>query len=110
MTPVVVSKVAMCISIDARGRSACLVRPPSVGEIEVLEQALVESEALTMQGDEAEAGPLILTPRVNHEAVGEGGVLTFRPTEGSSELLLAEGNRVIRYHRLSRWVRQDWSV
>ena len=39
---------------------------------------------------------------MHNEAVIEGGVLTRGATERSPELLLAEGNRVIRDHKVSR--------
>ena len=50
---------------------------------------------------------LALAPGMDHEAVREGRVLALCAAQGSPEFLLAEGNRVIRNHRLSKWVSQD---
>jgi len=44
----------------------------------------------------------MLPPGVYHEAIVEGRVLTCSAPQSRPELLLAEGNRVIRDHRLSR--------
>ncbi len=44
----------------------------------------------------------MLAPGVDHEAIGERRVLARGAAQGGPELLLAEGDRVIRDHRLSR--------
>src|SRR6185295_14271455 len=46
-------------------------------------------------------------PRMDHEPVGEGGVLAGGAPKGGTQLLLAEGDRVIRNHGVSG--RAAWS-
>src|SRR5437899_3255265 len=54
-----------------------------------------------MQGDQAQGWTVAVAPGMDHEAVGEGGILTCSAAERGPELLLAEGDRVIRYHGIS---------
>ena len=51
----------------------------------------------------------MLPPGVYHEAIVEGRVLTCSAPQSRPELLLAEGNRVIRDHRLSRMMAEEGS-
>jgi len=44
----------------------------------------------------------VVAPGMNHEPIGESGILAIGAAEGGPELLLAEGDRVIRYHGLSK--------
>ena len=119
--PALVSNVAMCIRSDARGRSngsallfsAAFDRRPAAERdtgmaeeperraVERLEQSLVEGQALPVQRDQPQGGVVAVAAGMDHEAVGEGGILAGRPAEGRTQLLLAEGDRVIRDHGVS---------
>jgi hypothetical protein len=55
-----------------------------------------------VQGDEAKGRTLVVAPGVDHEPIGEHGILAIRPPEGGPEFLLAERDGVIRYHGLSK--------
>jgi hypothetical protein len=58
-----------------------------------------------VEGDQAQGGTLALPPGVDYESIVERRLLACSAPQGGPELLLTEGNRVIRYHRLSRWCR-----
>ena len=120
VTPALVSKVAMCISKDASGRSrgsallfgpgdrvarpegdAGVAEEPEGGSVERLEQPVVQRQTLAMEGDQAQGGLVAVAPRVDHEAIGERRILPRGPAQGGAQLLLAEGDRVIRDHGIS---------
>src|SRR5688500_535826 len=77
---------------------------PEREPVQRFQQPLVERETLAVQRDQAQRGTLVLAAGMDHEPVVEGGILAGGAAEGGPELLLAESNRVIRYHKLSGWV------
>ena len=78
-----------------------MAEEPERQPVERFQQPLVEGEAFPVQRDQAEAWGAHLAAGMNHEAVVEGRLLARGPTQGGPELLLAECDRVIRYHKLS---------
>jgi hypothetical protein len=79
-----------------------VAKQPERLTVERLEQALVEGKALPVERDQTQAGTLVLAAGVDDEPIIERRLLARSATECGPKLLLAECNRVIRDHKLSR--------
>ena len=83
---------------------------PERDTLKGLQQPLIECQALALQGYQAQGRTLVVAPGVDHEPIAEGRFLAGGAPQGRSEFLLAEGDRVIRYHGLSKWMTRDGRV
>ena len=82
-------------------RDTGVTEQPERKAVQRFQQALIEREALPMQGDQPQGRPLALSARVYHEPIVERGFLARGTAQRGPELLLTEGDRMIRYHMLS---------
>jgi hypothetical protein len=82
-----------------------VAKQPEREPLKRFEQPLIEGQAFAVQSDQAQGRTLVLPSGMNHEPIVEWRFLARGPAERSPKLLLAEGNRVIRDHKLSRMVR-----
>lgn len=82
-------------------RDSGMAEEPERHPVERGEEPPAERQALPVERDQPQGRSLVVPAGVDHEPVAEPGLLARDPAEGGPELLLAEGDRVVRDHEVA---------